>query len=158
MTFRAQMTAAFALIVVVFVVLIAYTIRVAPQMGRESKIALDAFYQKCRAREFEAARSDFTSSLQQSVTPAQFRAEWSNFAAKNGSLSRWEVADKVTINGFGGSVCVFPPFVDFRHAVFGSKEKGTLIHVRMVPENGQWKVERFNVLRTGFDLFRPAKD
>ncbi|PQV65299.1 hypothetical protein B1R32_10137 [Abditibacterium utsteinense] len=149
MTFSQRMIAAFALIAVLFGGLIAYTIRVAPQMGRESKVALDSFYARCRARDFAGARQMFSSHLQESISEAQLQTEWLKFAAKNGNLSRWEQADKVSINGFGGSVCVFPPFVEFRHAAFGAKGTGTLIYVRMVPQNGKWKLERFNFLRWG---------
>ena len=146
-TFHQRMTAAFCLIVVTFLGLITYSIRVAPQMGRDSKVALDGFYRKCRLRDYRGARADFSVPLQESISAAQLEKEWTKFGARNGAFSRWEQADKVSINGFGGSVCVFPPFVDFRHAAFGSKGTGTLIYVRMKPENGVWKLERFNVLR-----------
>ncbi len=147
--FQARMTAGFGFIVVVFIGLVAYSVRVAPQMGRDSKKALDNFYVLCRARNYEGARQMLSPRLQESITTAQLKGEWAKFAVKNGPLSRWEQADKVSINGFGGSVCVFPPFVEFRHAAFGAKGTGTLIYVRMVPQNDGWKLERFNVLRTG---------
>ncbi len=141
------MIAAFGLIVLLFIGLIAYAIRVAPQMGRDSKVALDQFYARCRARDYKGARQMLSTRLQDSISEAQLGNEWAQFAAKNGNLARWEQADKVSINGFGGSVCVFPPFVEFRHGAFGSKGSGTLIYTRMVPENGDWKLERFNFLR-----------
>lgn len=146
-TFRGRMMAAFGLIVVAFLGLITYAVRVAPQMGRDSKIALDDFYRKCQTRDYQGARADFSAHLKESISEAQLDKEWTKFAARHGDFSRWEAANKVSINGFGGSVCVFPPFVEFRHAAFGKKGTGTLIYVRMVPENGTWKVERFNVLR-----------
>lgn len=146
-SFRARMMAALGLITLVFVGLVAYAVRVAPQMGRGSRVALDGFYEKCRAKNYEGARGQFSSRLQESISEAQLAKEWAKFAARNGEFSRWETADKVSINGFGGSVCVFPPFVEFRHAAFGKKGTGTLIYVRMVPESGKWKLERFNVLR-----------
>ncbi len=145
--FRANIAVAAALIAVVFGGLIAYSVRVAPQMGRDSKRALDSFYAKCRARDFAGARALCSADLREGLSAAQLQREWTKFAAKNGPLTRWEVADKVSIQGFGGSVCLFPPFVDYRHAAFGAKNSGTLIYTRMVPENGGWRVERFNVLR-----------
>lgn len=146
-TFRARMMAAFAFIVVTFLVLITYTIRVAPKMGRDSKLALDGFYENCRARDYRSARAAFATHLQESISEAQLRTEWTKFAARHGAFSRVASTESVTITGFSGSVCVFPPFVDFHHAAFGTKGTGTLIQVRMVPENGKWKLERFNVLR-----------
>lgn len=148
-SFHRRMFAAFGLIVVMFVGLIAYAVRVAPQMGRDSKTALDTFYARCRARDFDGAHQMLSRNLQGSLSRAQLQGEWTKFAAKNGQLSRWERANKVSINGFGGSVCVFPPFVDFRHAAFGAKGTGTLIYTRMKPENGVWKLEHFNFLRWG---------
>ena len=147
MSFRGRMVLAFGLIVSTFGGLVVYAARVAPQMGRESRSALEAFYQKCKAGDYRSARADFSTSLQQSISEAQLEREWAKFANRNGRLSRWETANKVSINGFGGSVCVFPPFVDFRHAAFGNQGTGTLIYVRMVPEDGKWRLERFNVLR-----------
>lgn len=146
-SFRGRMIAAFALIVVLFVALIGYAVSVAPRMGRDSALALENFYRKCRAKDYNGARDAMSSRLQDGISAAQLEREWTQFAARNGSFSRWEVASKVSINGFGGSVCVFPPFVEFRHAAFGKKGTGTLTYVRMVPENGAWKVERFNLLR-----------
>lgn len=142
------MIGAFGLIALVFVALIGYTLRVAPQMSRDSSAALDSFYAKCRARDYNGARGLMSASLRDSITPAQLETQWTQFAAKNGPLNRWEAANKVSITAFGGSVCVFPPFVEYRHAAFGQKGTGTLIYVRMVPENGAWKLERFNVLRS----------
>lgn len=146
-SFRMRMIAAFALIMVLFVGLVGYAARVAPRMGRDSAAALDGFYQRCRAKDYSGARAMMSSRLQDSNSEAQLRAEWTQFAARNGDFSRWELANKVSITGFGGSVCVFPPFVEFRHAAFGKKSTGTLTYARMVPENGSWKVERFNLLR-----------
>ncbi len=146
-SFRMRMAAAFGLIVVLFAGLIFYAARVAPRMGRDSALALNNFYEKCRAKDYDGARALMSSRLQDSNSEAQLNAEWSQFAARNGDFSRWELANKVSITGFGGSVCVFPPFVEFRHAAFGKLGTGTLTYVRMVPEDGSWKVERFNLLR-----------
>ena len=145
--FHRRMIAAFGLIVLIFSGLVAYSLRVAPQMARESKLALDHFYSLCRARDYQSAHQMFSPHLQEAISQAQLQKEWTKFAVKNGPLSRWEKADKISMTGFGGSVCVFPPFVEFRHGAFGSKGTGTLVHVRMAPENGKWELERFNFLR-----------
>ncbi|HEX9998353.1 MAG TPA: hypothetical protein VGB45_14540 [Abditibacterium sp.] len=146
-SFNQRMFAAGAFIVVTFVGLVVYAARVAPRMGRDSNTAVEQFYSRCRARDYEGAHAFFGSNLRPAISKAQLQKEWTKFEARNGALAKWESAGSISINGFGGSVCVFPPFVDFRHAVKGKSGKGTLIYIRMVPENDGWKLERFNVLR-----------
>ena len=146
-TFNQKMAAAAFFIFVVFVGLIIYAARVAPQMGRDSHAALENFYQKCRARDFDGAYAFFGTNLRAAIPQAQLEKEWAKFESRHGALAKWESAGSISINGFGGSVCVFPPFVDYRHAVKGKSGKGTLIYIRMVPESDGWKLERFNPLR-----------
>jgi hypothetical protein len=136
-----------AFIIVAFVGLVLYAMRVAPRMGRDSKIALDSFYTKCQNRDYSAAHAMFSQGLRSSISQTQLQKEWTKFTQRNGPLKKWEAANGVTISGFGGSVCVFPPFVDFRHGVSGTKGTGTLIYVRMIPEDGGWRLDRFNALR-----------
>ncbi len=146
-TFHWRAVAAFGAIAVVFVGLLVYAGSVAPQMGRDSNRVVEAFYARCQARDYAGARAYLSESGKEGTGGAAFEKLWRKFEAKHGPLAKWEAANKVSIAGFGGSVCVFPPFVDFRHAVTGSKSTGTLIYIRVVPENGKWKIERFTVLR-----------
>lgn len=146
-SFHRNMAGAGAAIVLIFGALVLYAARVAPRMARDSHAALDAFYARCQQRDYAAARALCSRSLRSSLSEAQLARSWRDFEAKHGALQSWKVADDVSINAFGGSVCVFPPFVDYRHGVSGAKGSGTLIYIRMTPENGAWKVERFNVLR-----------
>jgi hypothetical protein len=145
--FRLRMLAASGAITVIFLAMVLYVGSVAPKMARDSGIVVKTFYARCQARDYKGASALLSTIGKESITPAALEKEWRRFAVTNGPLKRWETADKVSIAGFGGSVCVFPPFVDFRHGVFGEKETGTLCYIRAVPENGAWKVERFTVLR-----------
>jgi hypothetical protein len=140
------MFAAFGLIATIFVGSLGYAATAAPRMARDSKIALDAFYGKCQKRDYSGAHALLSQSLQASLSPTKLKSNWQQFEAKNGPLRGWKVADETSIKGFAGSVCLFPPFVDYRHAVRGAKGSGALIYLRLVPENGAWRVERFNVL------------
>lgn len=145
--FHWRMVGAFGCIVVIFLGLITYVGRVAPKMARDSAQAVDVFYGRCRARDYEGAHALFSRQLSGSTSTAQLKAEWDRFEKQHGPMTGWKAATDVSISGFGGSVCVFPPFVDFRHGIIGAKGNGTLIYIRMVPEAGKWRVERFNVLR-----------
>jgi hypothetical protein len=144
--FKWRMLAGLGFIVVAFASLVLYSMRVAPKMGWESKLALNEFYVRCRSHNYKGAHAQLSSTLQANVTQDRLRAKWTEFEAKHGKLTKWAPAN-ISIKGFGGSICVFPPFVDFRHAVSGSKGTGTIIYVRMVPENGRWRLERFNFLK-----------
>lgn len=145
--FHRRLVVAFGAIAVVFIGMLLYVGSVAPQMARDSNAAVNAFYARCRDRDYVGARAYLSGAAKDSISIAALEKEWRKFAERHGPLQSWQAADKVSIAGFGGSVCVFPPFVDFRHGVEGSKGTGTLIYIRAVPENGSWKIERFNVLR-----------
>ncbi|RYG64655.1 hypothetical protein EON80_18835 [bacterium] len=144
--FRWRMLAAASLIVAIFVGLVGYSMRVAPRMQFDSKIALNEFLVRCQNHDYKGARQFLNSALTTDISETLLRSKWAEFEAKNGKIRNWKPAD-LSINGFQGSVCVFPPFVDFRHAVFGAKGTGTIIYIRMAPENGDWKLERFSFLR-----------
>lgn len=144
--FTKRMLLAVVAILMVFGGLVLYGMRVAPRMDQESKLALNDFFTRCQQRDYDGAYGLVGQNLKSSLNEAQLKKAWQEFEAKHGRIRNWGPAD-ISIQGFGGSVCIFPPFVDSRHAVSGSKGSGTIVHVRMVPESGSWRLERLNFLK-----------
>lgn len=144
--FAKRMLLAVIAILLVFGALVFYGMKVAPRMDYESKLVLNDFLIHCQQRDYQGAYSFVGQNLKPSLTEAQLKKAWQEFESKHGRIRNWGPAD-ISIQGFRGSVCVFPPFVDSRHAVSGSKGTGTIVYVRMVPEKGSWRLERLNFLK-----------
>ena len=137
-------------VALVFALLIGYALRTAPRMSRESQATLDAFYALCRSHSYARAYALLTPELRDSLTQSDMIARFQEFEKTNGPLQKWAPAAGGSLT-FGGRVCLFPPFVDYTHRIFGARPKSigeaTVVYIRMVPRDGQWRLQRLSFMR-----------
>ena len=140
----------FGVVAVLFAALIFYALRTAPQMSRDSEIALDAFYARCQRHDYGGAYQMLAPELRDAITQREMAARFAQFEKTNGAIERWAPAAGGSIN-FGGRVCLFPPFVDYTHRLIGVQPKtigeATVVYLRLVPRDGKWRVQKLSFMR-----------
>ena len=138
------------LTVLLFVTFIAYAMRAAPRMLKDSNVALNAFYMSCQNHNYGRAYQMLAPELRDSLTQAQLAARWAEFEQKNGRLTKWEPSLGGSIT-FGGRTNFVPPFVDYTHRVSGQNPAtmgtATVVYIRMVPRDGTWKLQKLSFMR-----------
>lgn len=131
-------------------VLLGYALRTAPRMSRESEATLDAFYQRCQQHSYASAYEMLAPELKDSITQKEMADRFQQFEKTNGTIEKWAPSAGGSIT-FGGRVCLFPPFVDYTHRLMGVQKKeigeATVVYIRMVPREGQWKLQRLSFMR-----------
>ena len=140
----------FAVIFFIGLGLMAYAIRTAPRMSRDSEATLNAFYQKCQDHSYESAYQMLAPELKDSITQAQMADRFQQFEKNNGTIDKWAPSAGGSLT-FGGRVCLFPPFVDYTHRLMGVQKKeigeATVVYIRMVPREGKWQLQRLSFMR-----------
>lgn len=138
------------LLVLVFLGLLGYAARRAPQMSRDSQRALDAFYLRCQTHNYARAYQLLAPELQDILTEDELAARWRAYEKTNGRIQKWLPAAGGSIH-IGGRVCLFPPFVDYTHRVVGQNgstiANATVVYIRMVPGENGWRVQKLSFTR-----------
>ena len=137
-------------VAVLFAALITYALRTAPQMSRASQQTLDAFYASCQRHDYGAAYAMLAPELRDAISQRELANRFAQFEKTNGAIEKWAPAAGGSIN-FGGRVCLFPPFVDYTHRLFGTRPKSigeaTVVYVRLVPRQGKWQLQKLSFMR-----------
>ena len=137
-------------VTVVFFIFMAYALRTAPQMSREAEVSLNQFYSLCQQHSYDRAYQLLAPELKDVVTQTDLANRFGEFEKTNGKIERWAPASGGSIN-MGGRICLIPPFVDYTHRLIGVEPKGigdaTVVYIRMVPRNGQWRLQKLSFMR-----------
>lgn len=139
-----------ALVLLCFSGLLFYALRTAPGMSRESEATLNAFYQRCQQHDYARAYQMLAPELRDSLSQKELADRFAQFEKTNGTIDKWAPAAGGSLT-FGGRVCLFPPFVDYTHRLFGVQPKSigeaTVVYIRMVPRDGGWQLQKLSFMR-----------
>ncbi len=128
----------------VFVGAVTYSISVGPKMAKAAQPVLDEFLVRSRAKNYAGARELFSETFQSGLGVEGLAKKWAPFETKHGAIKSW----KPSLSGISGGnlVNLFPPSVDFTQRVEGQKNGSGLVLIRMVPQNGTWRIDKLIVL------------
>lgn len=115
--------------------LIKYSISAGPRMSWDSKLVLNEFYVRSQARDYNGAHQLLSQNLKSTLTVGTLSQQWQAFEKAHGPIRNWNGAP-------GGSVNIFPKYVQSVHTITGKKSGAGMAWVRMVPESGTWRVDR----------------
>lgn len=119
----------------VFIGLFKYSMSAGPRMSWDSKLVLNEYFVRSQARNYAGAYQLTSQNLKSNLSLQALTQQWQAFEKAHGSIKNWKALR-------GGSVNIFPKFVESVYAVTGTKKGAGTVWVRMTPENGAWRVDK----------------
>jgi hypothetical protein len=118
-----------------FIGLVKYSMSAGPRMSWDSKLVLNEFYVRSQSRNYAGAYQLTSQNLKSSLSLQSLTQQWQAFEKAHGPIRNWSSLP-------GGSDNLFPKYVESVYAVTGKKKGAGTVWVRMIPENGSWRVDR----------------
>jgi hypothetical protein len=104
----------------------------------DSKLVLNEFYVRSQSKDYAQAHLLLSSSLRSTLTVQSLKQQWQAFEQVHGSIKNWKSVS-------GGKTSMWPDYVDAKHTVGGTKNGAGKVSVRMVPENGTWRIDQLKI-------------
>ena len=118
-----------------FIGLFKYSMSAGPRMSWDSKLVLNEYFVRSQARNYAGAYQLTSQNLKSNLSVQSLTQQWQAFEKAHGGIKNWQPLR-------GGSVNIFPKFVESVYAVTGTKKGAGTVWVRMIPENGAWRVDK----------------
>ena len=118
-----------------FIGLVKYSMSAGSRMSWDSKLVLNEYFVRSQSRDYAGAHQLLSRNLKSDLTTGAIGQQWQAFEKAHGSIRNWQPLR-------GGTINIFPKYVESVYAVTGKKTGAGTVWVRMVPEGGNWRVGR----------------
>lgn len=106
----------------------------------DSKMILNEFFVQSQAGNFMKAHALLTKDLGKQLTVPVLTKDWKAFERAHGPLKNWQAS-----KSRGDGIYIGPDYVQSTYKVTGKKSGAGKVIVRMVKENGNWKIGQLNI-------------
>jgi hypothetical protein len=131
---------------VMFVLMIPLTLFAMSQASRDTRIAglvLSQFHTHLQTGDYDRAHALLSNHLRDINQRKVFEQQWSGWQKKNGAIQKWIPA----AGAHASAVSLMPRYVDFTYFAQSSNGNMAYVAVRMIPEDGTWRIDRLNARR-----------
>ena len=118
-----------------FIGLVKYSMYAGSRMSWDSKLVLNEYFVRSQSRDYAGAHQLLSRYLKSSLSVEALSQQWKPFEKAHGTIKNWQ-------NLRGGSVNIFPKYVESVYTVTGYKKGAGTVWVRMIPESGTWRVDK----------------
>jgi hypothetical protein len=118
-----------------FIGLVKYSMSAGSRMSWDSKLVLNEYFVRSQARNYAEAYQLTSQNLKSNLSVQSLTQQWQAFEKAHGAIKNWQPLR-------GGSVNIFPKYVESVYAITGKKSGAGTVWVRMIPENGAWRLDK----------------